>query len=238
MRFKMLILLSMFFIAFLAVTALSADWNNQQNLDAEQLLSGGEEEVLIPPAGQAATPQLSRKAQENKSSLDWTMPNTLGGGGKTPWASRDLAETSTGDVIEDTSSAAQETTSGEEATPAATLELPPSQAAATALPELGGSWSFTLNDSVQRDLAVTLFQKGNDLFGTGKIREGNNTLDVTVSGLVYENGTTELDVTTLSTISLYKLYLNLNGDMAAGDYEATSTGGDSWKGSVEGQKIA
>jgi hypothetical protein len=95
-----------------------------------------------------------------------------------------------------------------------------------------------LNDSVQRDLALTLFQKGSDLFGGGKIREGNNTLDVTVSGSSQKNETAELDITTVSTITLYKLNLNLNGDTATGDYQASSASGESWKGSVEGQKTA
>ena len=83
---------------------------------------------------------------------------------------------------------------------------------------------------------MTLFQKGSDLFGTGKIREGNNTLDTTVSGAIQTNGTVELDITTVSPITLYKLILNLNGDMAAGEYQASSASGESWKGTVEGQK--
>ncbi len=40
MRFKLSIALFMFFIAFLAVTALSADWTNQQYLSADELISG------------------------------------------------------------------------------------------------------------------------------------------------------------------------------------------------------
>ena len=85
---------------------------------------------------------------------------------------------------------------------------------------------------------MTLFQNGSVLFGAGKIREGNNTLDVTVSGSVPVNGTVELDITTVSPITLYKLNLNLNGDTATGDYQASSASGESWKGSAEGQKTA
>jgi hypothetical protein len=239
MRFKMLILSSMLFIAVLAMTALSADWENQQSLTADQLLEGGETIVLIPPPGQAATPQLSREAQKNKSSQNWDMPNTLSASGKTPWASRDQAEASSSDAAEDVSSATQTTASGEGATPTETSELPPSQTASEPIPaSLGGSWSFTLNDSVQRDLALTLFQTDSNLFGAGKIREGNNTLDVTVSGSVPTDETVQLDVTTANPISLYKLNLTLSGDMASGDYQAFSPSGDSWKGSVEGQKMA
>ena len=239
MRFKMLILSSMLFIAFLAMTALGADWDNQQTLTADQLIDGGETIVLVPPPGQYATPQLSRKAQENKSSQNWDMPNTLSGSGKTPWASRDQAETTSTKVAEDVTSATQTTASSEESTPTETSELPPSQIVSEpAAASLGGSWSFTLNDSVQRDLALILFQKENDLFGAGKIREGNNTLDVTVSGSVQKDEKVKLDVTTVNPISLYKLNLTLNGDMASGEYQAFSPSGDSWKGTVEGQKTA
>jgi hypothetical protein len=91
---------------------------------------------------------------------------------------------------------------------------------------------------MQRDVALTLFQKDHSLFGAGKIRVGNNTLDASVSGQIWENGTATLDVTTVNPISLYKLNLTLNGDMASGDYQAFSPSGDSWKGSGEGQKTA
>lgn len=236
MRFKIIILSSMLFIAFLAMTALSADWESQQTQTADQLLDGGETIKITPPPGQAATPQLSRDAQKNKSSQKWDMPNTLSGSGKTPWASRDQAEAASSDLAEDATSASQDTTSTEEVTPAATSELPPAQTVIAA--SLGGSWSFTLNDSVKRDLALTLFQKENDLFGAGKIREGNNTLDVTVSGSVQQDETVKLDVTTTNPISLYKLNLTLNGDMASGEYQGFSPSGDTWKGTVEGQKTA
>jgi hypothetical protein len=239
MKFKMLILSSMLFIAFLATTALCADWANQQTQTADQLLDGGEVVVLTPPPGQAATPALQRKANENKTSMDWTVPSTLTGGGNSAKSSRDQAEATTADIAADTTSATQDTTSTEEATTPVTTELPPSQTTSQpAALSLAGSWSFTLNDSVQRDLALTLFQNGSVLFGAGKIREGNNTLDTMVSGAVLVNGTVELDITTVSPITLYKLYLNLNGDMAAGDYQASSASGESWKGSVEGQKTA
>ncbi len=239
MRFKTLILSSMLFIAFLAVTALCADWAHQDTQTADQLLDGGEVVTLTPPPGQAATPQLSRDAQKNKSSMDWTVPSTLSAGANSAKASRDQAEASTADFIEDTTSATQDTTTGEEATLPVTTELPPSLTTSQpAVASLAGSWAFTLNDSVQRDLALTLFQNGSDLFGPGKIREGNNTLDTTVSGAVLTNGTVELDITTVSPITLYKLILNLNGDMATGEYQASSASGESWKGSVEGQKTA
>ena len=51
---------------------------------------------------------------------------------------------------------------------------------------VSGSWSFTLIDSVQRDLALSMFQNGRDIFGVGDIREGNSTLGVAASGSVQD----------------------------------------------------
>ena len=101
----------------------------------------------------------------------------------------------------------------------------------------GGNWYFTLNDSVERDLALVLFQKGNEVFGAGKIKEGNNTQDVTASGAVAD-ATMELNLVTANPIVQYKLNLNMSEDWATGEYQAFSTSGDSWTGSAEGEKTA
>lgn len=231
MRFKMLILSSLIFIAFLAVTALCADWT-QQGLSAEELLSGGEVEIITPPAGQAATPKLSRELQKNKSSLDWTMPSTLTGGGDSAKQSRTEAETAGSQTAEET--ATEETAPAADTSAAIETELPPVQAQAV---NAGGSWYFTLNDSVERDMSLALFQNENEVFGTGKIREGNNTLDVTASGAVAD-AALDLEVVSMNPISRYKLKLDLNGNYAKGMYQAFSASGDSWTGSVEGEKAA
>lgn len=232
MRFKMLILSSLLFIAFLAVTALCANWDDQQSQTAEQLLSGGEEEIITPPAGQAATPKLSRDLQKNKTSQDWTIPSTLTGGGDSAKSSRTQAESASEEAVA--------STAAEQAEPAANTsavtdtELPPAQPAVIAV---GGNWYFTLNDSVERDLALVLFQKGNEVFGAGKIKEGNNTLDVTASGAVAD-ATLKLNLVSANPIVQYKLNLNLSEDFATGEYQAFSTSGDSWTGSAEGEKTA
>jgi hypothetical protein len=231
MRFKLIILSSLLFIAFLAVTALCINWNDPSN-DAEQMISSGEEEILTNPAGQAATPKLSRELQKNKSSLDWTMPSTLTGGGNSAKESRISAEAASEET--GASTATEETATSANTAPAMDTELPPTQPQVT---EVGGSWYFTLNDSQERDMALVLFQNGNDVFGAGKIKEGNNTLDVTVSGNV-ANSALDLNVVSLGTISLYKLKLDLSEDWASGEYQAFSSGSDSWTGSAEGEKTA
>jgi hypothetical protein len=232
MKFKLLIVLSMLFISTQVMMALCADWTNQQSLNAEELLSGGEVTVYKNPSGFAATPQAQRELDKNKSSLDWTMPSTLTGGGNSAKDSRTQAETSGEENAAGT--ATKETATSAATTAANDTELPPAQPQVTAV---GGSWYFTLNDSQERDLAMVLFQKGNDVFGAGKIKEGNNTLDVTVSGSVADSAL-DLNVVSLGTINLYKLKLDLSEDWASGEYQAFSSGSDSWTGSAEGEKTA
>ncbi|MDD1750549.1 MAG: hypothetical protein LUO89_11825 [Methanothrix sp.] len=231
MRFKILILSSLLFIAFLAVTALCVDWSNP-SYDADEMISAGEVATITPPAGQAATPKLSREQQKNKSSLDWTMPSTLTGGGDSAKESRSQAEAASEEAV--ASTATEETAPAANTSTTTDTELPPVQTEAVSA---GGNWYFTLNDTVARDLVLTLFQKENDVFGAGMIKEGNNTIDVTVSG-VAADAALELDVVSMNPISRYKLNLNLNGNLATGEYLAFSATGDSWTGSVEGEKTA
>jgi len=181
-------------------------------------------------AGFAPTPKAQRELEKNKSSLDWTMPSTLSGGGDSAKASRTQAEASGEETVD--------STAAEETTPAANTstdtELPP------APPEVitvSGNWYFTLNDSVVRDLALALFQNGTDVFGTGKIKEGNNTQDMTVSGSITDAAVV-LNLVSTNPIVQYKLNLNLNEDYATGEYQAFSASGESWTGSAEGEKTA
>ena len=230
MRFKMLILSSLLFIAFLAATALCINWDDPSG-NAEEMISSGEVEIIKAPAGQAANPAAQRKLNENKTSMDWTVPSTLTGGGDSAKSSRTKAESASEEAL--ASTAAEETASVEN-TATTDTELPPTQLEAI---NAGGNWYFTLNDSAERDLALVLFQKGNEVFGAGKIKEGNNTQDVTASGAVAD-ATMELNLVTANPIVQYKLNLNLSEDWAEGVYQAFSTSGDSWTGSVEGEKTA
>jgi hypothetical protein len=231
MRFKLIILSSLLFIAFLAVTALCVDWSDP-SYNADEMISSGEVTVYKNPSGFAPTPQAQRELEKNKSSLDWTMPSTLTGGGNSAKDSRTQAEAASEEAV--ASTATEETATSAGTSTATDTELPPAQSQVTAV---GGSWYFTLNDSQERELAMVLFQKENDVFGAGKIKEGNNTLDVTVSGSVADSAL-DLSVVSLGTISLYKLKLDLSEDWATGEYQAFSSGSDSWTGSAEGEKTA
>jgi len=217
------------FIAFLAVTALCVDWSNP-SYDADEMISAESVTVYKNPSGFAPTPQAQRELEKNKSSLDWTMPSTLTGGGSSAKNSRTLAESSGEEAA--ANAAAEETAPA--ANTSVDTELPPAQ------PEeanAGGNWYFALNDSIKRDLALVLFQKENEVFGAGKIKEGNNTLDVTVSGTITD-ASLVLDVVSMNPISRYNLMLDLSGDYATGEYQAFSASGDTWKGSAEGEKTA
>jgi len=102
---------------------------------------------------------------------------------------------------------------------------------------VGGSWSFLLNDTDEKEMALSLFQKDGDVFGAGKMRAGNSTVDVAASGTV-SGSNLELNLVSLGTIRLYKLDLDLSGEAAAGQLLAISTSGESWTGEAEGQKTA
>lgn len=232
MRFKMLIISFLLSIAFLATVALCVNWDDPNSQNIDEMLSSGEEYTYNSPTpGQAATPQKQREIDKNKSSVNWIMPTTLSNSADSAKESRNQAESSEGSS-DDTTASTTETLPKADTSSTIQSELPPSE---QLVPSVGGSWSFTLTDSLQRDLALSLFQKGSDIFGAGRIREGNNTLDVAVSGLV-QNETMDMNIISLGTIGLYKLTLNLSGESATGDYQALYTSGESVIGSAEGLK--
>jgi hypothetical protein len=240
MEFRGLILSSLILLAFFAANAqavldageASESLGPGQSL-ADTLLDGSKSDGTYKnDLGFAATPKAQREIDKNKSSLDWSMPSTLTGGGASAKDSRTQAESSSEEA--GASTVTEETAPAENTSAGVDTELPPVQ------PEIanaGGNWYFTLNDSVVRDLALVIFQNGNDVFGAGKIKEENNTLDVTVSGTIAD-ASLELDVVSMNPISCYKLKLDLSGDFATGKYQAFSTSGDSWTGSAEGEKTA
>lgn len=243
MRFEMWILSSFLFIAFLAVAAHGIDWDNPSG-NADEMISSGEMGTVISPMPASVnTPQKSRAAQENKTSLDWTMPSTVGGSTTSPTSSRAAAESSqTTDSSATTAAGTEEnaatetnnTASSTSTASTAQSELPPSE---NAVASAGGSWSLALNDTVQRDMALSLFQNGESVYGAGNIREGNSTTQVTASGTV-SDGKLNLDVVSVGSIVVYKMALDLNGDSGSGTYQALSANGDSWQGSVDGLKTA
>ena len=223
MRFKTLILSSLLFLALLAVTALSVDWTDP-SYKADEMFTSGEDEAYVNPVGAPATPLEARELQKNKSALNWTMPSTLTGGGDSAKESRESAQ----------SSSESETSASTEETAASEIEISPVQTEAV---NVQGNWFFTLNDSVIRDLALTLLQDGSDVYGSGKIKEGNNSMDVSASGAVIGSDM-KLNLVSTNPIIQYKLNLTADQEWAAGEYQATRAGGETWKGTAEGQKVS
>lgn len=206
---------------------------------ADQLINSSKEGVIIsgdtrfPP-----TPQKSRALQENKSSLDWTMPSTLSGGATSAKSSREeaIGASAAQKDLAASSSAANASSTTES-------ELPPAE---TATVSVGGSWSFKLNDSLIRYMALALFQSGEYVYGDGNMREGNTTLQVAASGSVNDNEM-NLDIISLGNINpdaifhqltFYKLKLDLKEDLGSGNYQAFSATGENWSGSAEGVRIS
>jgi len=236
MIFKRPILSSLILLAFLAANSQAIEDAGTVTVDqgeslADKLIEESfSEGVYHNEMGFAATPKAQRELEKNKTALNWTMPSTLTGGGASAKASRTKAESSSEEAV--TSTVAEETTPVEDTSSATDAEMPPAQQNVT---NVGGNWYFTLNDSVERDLALVLFQKGNDVFGSGKIKLGNNTQDVTVSGAITD-AALEMNLVTANPITQYKLNLNLSEDWASGEYQAFSASGDSWMGRAEGEK--
>lgn len=216
MRFKLSIA-SLLLLILLAATALCIDWANP-SFDADEMISAEEEIELTSPE---ITPWESRERQKNKSSLDWTMPSTLTGTGESPKETRALAQSSS-------------EMESQNDTKTADSQPPASQSAAV---NVQGNWFFTLNDSRIRNLALALFQNGEDIYGTGKIEEGNNSVDVAVSGTT-AGSEMAMNIVSTNPIIRYKLNLTLDQDWAAGEYQASSASGESWMGTAEGQKTS
>ena len=217
MRFKMLVLSSFLLFAFLAITTLGVNWNDP-SYDADAMFSENEEIVHSPQI----TPWESRELQKNKSSLNWTMPSSLIGSGKSAVQSREESLSSS-ELI--TNASAEETVTSYSQTTPAEIETMNVQ----------GSWFFTLNDSAIRYVALTLLQNNSDVYGSGKIKEGNESMDIAVSGTA-AGSELKLDLVSTNPIVQYKLNLTVDQDVAAGEYTASSASGNSWMGTAEGEK--
>jgi hypothetical protein len=227
MRLKMLLISSLLFLTFLVVTAICVNWDDP-DYDVDKMIA--EEDVHI--SSPQETPWESRERQKNKSSLDWTMPNTLAGGGDSAKESRDTAELSS--ETANASTTAESATIIDNTTATTNTELPLVQSEAVTAE---GNWYFTLNDSVVRNLVMSLFQNGNDIYGAGKIKEGNSTMDVAVSGTIADS-TLELNLVSTNPIVQYKLNFSMDEDRASGEYQASSANGETWTGTAKGEKTS
>jgi len=188
-------------------------------------------EIYKNDGGFAATPDASKKEWANRTNnLNIPMPTSLSGGGMTAKASRSQAESESANAAEDTTAGATASENANAEVSSGT-ELPPAASSAS----VAGLWSFELNDTTQKYAVITILQNGDELSGEGSLRDGNDTLKTAVSGSLQADKM-NLVITTLGTISQYKLALGLSGDSAIGNYTAFSANGDTWTGSADGLK--
>jgi hypothetical protein len=184
--------------------------------------------ILQTNIGVAANPDASRKEWSNRTGVDFTMPESLSAGGNSAKASRASAE------------ASSESQAAEDTADTTDIEAPPaeettaaSDASSSGAASVGGSWSFTLEDSTPKEMVLTLFQSGDAVYGTGSINTGDSTLVVAASGSV-DGESMDLDVTSIGTIGLYRIALDLDGDSANGNYDAFAASGETWEGNARG----
>lgn len=177
-------------------------------------------------ANQAKASRERYFSEKENSTLDWDMPSSLSGSGSTPFESRSIAQEQSSAEVQDSSSQSSEIS--------ADAQIASNQ---SVIANASGTWSLQLNDSMQRDVSLALFQEGASIFGSGSLREGNSTSQVMASGTL-QGDLLNLDLTTQQPITLYKLLLNLSDEDVSGKYSAISSGGDKWTGQVDGFRLA
>ena len=177
-------------------------------------------------ANQAKASRERYFAEKENSTLDWDMPSSLSGSGSTPFESRSMAQEQSSAEVQDSSSQSSEISTD--------AQIASNQ---SVIANASGTWSLQLNDSMQRDVSLALFQEGASIFGSGSLREGNSTSQVMASGTL-QGDLLNLDLTTQQPITLYKLLLNLSDEDVSGKYSAISSGGDKWTGQVDGFRLA
>jgi hypothetical protein len=220
MRFAALIISALILTACLAANAAAIQDPGTVTVGAGESLADKLIEasngpgVLVSNTGFAATPGESKKQWTNRTGVDFTMPESLSASGNSAKESRAAAEAVSSEQTEETTSAEPETSSSGAAS-------------------VGGSWSFTLDESTPKEMVLTLFQSGDAVFGTGSINMGDSTLVVAASGSA-NSDSMDLDVTSIGTISLYRIALNLDGDSASGSYDAFAASGETWTGNAQG----
>lgn len=240
MRFIELTLSALILTACLAANAAAIKDPGQVSVGAGESLADklidltNNPEVYKSTSGFAATPDESKTQWTNRTGVDFTMPESLSGGGKSAKESRAAAEAASSEQTEDTAGA--ETSPAGETGAAESDSTAQSGAPSSGAADVAGSWSFTLNENTPKEMMLTLFQSGDVVYGTGSINMGDNTLVVAASGSV-DSDSMDLDVTTIGTISLYRIALDLDGDSASGSYDAFATSGETWTGNAQGGKL-
>ena len=221
MRIRLLVIASLFMLAFFAVESYSVDWSNPESQSVDEMIAGPDQGVVIPQTGPVETPQSSRAAQigqPGKDILSIPTGNGLSSGATDPKQARsqDTNRTVTLPQV-DTNS---------------TIPIQPKISTETTA--VSGSWSLELNDSASHTAILTLFQNGNAVYGTGKLNlDANTTMMAAASGTVIGDKL-NLDMVSLGRVSLYRISMTVNGDSATGSYATFSPSSVSTTGTANG----
>jgi len=245
-------------ILLLACQNASAILDGGLGLSADQLIDESRGDYVL-DLGIPATPQESREIWEKESGIDFSSTENLGLSASTPQASRSSVQTgqaleysteSSSSMAPGTPSISKEPSRGETISGGAASGRNGSLAASAA-----GNWTFRLRDSKTAILALTLYQSGGVVFGSGSMNEGGDTMRAQASGGI-EGENMSLDVTTWGDMRLYRLSLSA-GEVSSGGstsgsasesgpgsasvsvrggYQAFSAGGAHWAGTAEGEK--
>jgi hypothetical protein len=232
MRFKNLFVMTLLLVTLCASNAYSI--GDSVGKSADQLIdesNGIHSHDIYHPEN----PQEARTLWSLQHGTNFTMPDTVL---ENSSSNRTSTGTNTGPEASLASAGSSESLQNQIAGATNASQATLSQGVATLnATSAAGNWSFRLRDSKKnRVLALTLFQSYNAVFGTGRINDGGDTLEVSASGSV-AGDRLYLDATSSGTIILYRLALTESGNTASGEYRAFSTGNETWKGLADGVQI-
>ena len=95
------------------------------------------------------------------------------------------------------------------------------------------TWSLNLIDSLERSVALQMYQSNDVVFGKGTITVGSSLQNATATGTVTGN---KLNLDVLSDdLTLFHLSLTMNGKSLSGDYHGYSVRYVPWKGIAMGK---
>lgn len=223
MRTKALVLSALLLLALFAGNSYSVNWDNPESQTVDQMFAG---DSGAPLNGEYASPQASRAAQagqENKAILNLPVGSTLSSGATSPQQARsdetNQVNSTQQVVTKIPSTEPKQTTVGTE--PVRQTVSPDTTSS------MAGSWSLKLNDNASRNAALTLFQSGEAVYGTGNINLDPTTVAMAIASGIIKNDKLSLDVVSLGQVSLYRIYMTLSGDSASGSYTTYSPGSSS-----------
>jgi hypothetical protein len=214
MRIEILIMSSLLLLAFFAINARSVDWNNQDDQSVDQMIAGPDQGMAIPSSGPVETPQSARAAQIGSKPFS----SDTSSGASTPQQARnqELNQTPiTQSIVTNSTVPVQSTTSSEPTS-------------------VSGSWSLVLSDSASRTAALTLFQNGDAVYGTGNINLDTNTTMMAAASGTITGDKLNLDLVSLGKVNLYRISMTLNGDSATGSYTSFNPSSASTTGTAKG----